>query len=463
MNKQLKYYLQLLVITMDFFLLNSSYFITINVVHNSISPNFDNPFVQLILALNIFWIILTFFLGAYAERMIIDFESFTKRTVQIYFFWIISILFYLVFLRDTYFSRIFLIIIITNFGLGLFLSRFFYFGLKHYFKFKNHFVNRVLILGFNETANKLAHYFEEEGINTQLLGFIEDKKNIRELSHYPIIADLKKTIEVAKRLEVQEIFSTITPEQNNFIYSLMLEAEKECMRFKVVPNLSIFLSKPVVIDYIRDLPILSLRSEPLDDVGNRFKKRIIDIVVSLFAIVFFLSWMIPIFGLLILLESNGPIFFAQLRTGRNNKAFFCLKFRTMKVNVDSDSKQATKNDSRVTRLGLIMRKTSLDEFPQFINVLKGEMSIVGPRPHMLKHTDDFSKIVEHYMTRQFLKPGITGWAQINSFRGEITNQEQIKMRVASDLWYLENWNIWLDLRILFLTIYHVFKGDKNAY
>jgi putative colanic acid biosynthesis UDP-glucose lipid carrier transferase len=243
----------------------------------------------------------------------------------------------------------------------------------------------------------------------------------------------------------------------------MSDAERECIRFKVVPNLAYFFSKPVIVDYIRDLPILSLRSEPLEDVGNRLKKRILDVTVSFLVCIFILSWLIPILGLLIIIESRGPIFFSQKRTGKNGQEFNCLKFRSMKPNKDSDTKQATKGDMRVTRIGRFIRKTSLDEFPQFLNVLKGEMSLVGPRPHMVKHTTDYSKIVDQYMIRHFLKPGITGWAQINGFRGEITDPKQIKMRVTNDLWYLENWNIWLDLRIMFLTVYNVFKGEKNAY
>ena len=135
----------------------------------------------------------------------------------------------------------------------------------------------------------------------------------------------------------------------------------------------------------------------------------------------------------------------------------------MRPNKDADVKQATANDSRVTAIGRFIRKTSIDEFPQFINVFMGSMSLVGPRPHMLKHTNDYSKIVDEYMVRQFLKPGITGWAQINGYRGEITNPEQIKMRVDKDLWYLENWSLWLDIQILFLTIYYVIRGDKNAF
>ena len=135
----------------------------------------------------------------------------------------------------------------------------------------------------------------------------------------------------------------------------------------------------------------------------------------------------------------------------------------MRFNNNADLKQATKNDTRITTIGKFIRKTSLDEFPQFINVFRGEMSLIGPRPHMVKHTSDYSKVVDDYMVRQFIKPGITGWAQINGYRGEITNPEQIKMRVNKDLWYLENWTLWLDIQILFLTVYYVLKGDKNVY
>ncbi|MEO6838577.1 MAG: sugar transferase, partial [Ginsengibacter sp.] len=191
--------------------------------------------------------------------------------------------------------------------------------------------------------------------------------------------------------------------------------------------------------------------------------RVLDLIVSLLVTIFFLSWLIPIIGLIILLESGRPIFFKQLRTGKNKKPFYCRKFRSMKSNKDADMKQATKHDSRITNFGKFLRKSSIDEFPQFINVLRGEMSLVGPRPHMLKHTTDYSNIVDDYMVRQFIKPGITGWAQINGYRGEITNPEQIKMRVNKDLWYLENWTLWLDLKILFLTVYYIFKGDKKAY
>ena len=206
-----------------------------------------------------------------------------------------------------------------------------------------------------------------------------------------------------------------------------------------------------------------LRGEPLEDIGNRIKKRVLDVIISVFVVVFILSWMIPIIGLLIYLESPGPIFFSQWRSGKNNRSFNLLKFRSMKINNVADQVQATKNDPRFTRIGKFLRKTSLDEFPQFLNVLKGEMSVVGPRPHMLKHTQDFSKIVNHYMVRQLLKPGISGWAQVNGYRGEIDGNEQIIGRVECDIWYSENWSLWLDVRIMFLTIYKILIPEKYAY
>ena len=399
----------------------------------------------------------------YSEKIILSFEYFTKRTILVYLLWIIFIMFYLFFSRELEISRLFIVSTIGSFGVGLLINRFIYLGLNGYLKKSNYLIKKVLILGYNETAKKLAKYFEEDSLNTQLIGYIENEENIHELSNYPILAEINDTLKVAKESNVNEIFSTITPEQNKDIYNLMYQSEKECIRFKIVPNLSVFITREVHIEYFGQLPILSLRSEPLDDVGNRIKKRVLDIIVSLFVLVFILSWLVPVLGILIFIESGFPIFFKQLRTGKDKKPFYCLKFRSMKSNKDAHSKQATQNDERITKIGKLIRKTSLDEFPQFINVLRGEMSLVGPRPHMVKHTSDYSKLVDDYMVRQFIKPGITGWAQINGYRGEITNPEQIESRVNKDLWYLENWTLWLDIQILFLTLYQMFKGDKNAY
>lgn len=463
MNEQFKRYLQITLALLDLSMLNVAYFLCqILLVKNSQSYN-ASSYNHYWFISNSLWIFLSFLLRTYTYKVILSFEVFTKRTIQVYLLWVISIMFYLYFSRELNISRLFIVFTLGIFCICLLVNRFIYLGLNKYFKNSGYLINKVLILGYNETAKKLARYFEEDRLNTQLVGYIENEENIYELSHYPILASIQDTLKIARDLNIQEIFSTITPEQNKEVYNLMYQSEKECIRFKIVPNLSIFITREVHIEYFGELPIISLRSEPLDDVGNRIKKRSLDIVVSSIVIIFILSWLIPILGILILLESKGPIFFKQLRTGKDKKTFYCFKFRSMRSNKEANTKQATQNDKRVTKIGRFIRKTSLDEFPQFINVFRGEMSIVGPRPHMVKHTSDYSMVVDDYMVRQFIKPGITGWAQIHGYRGEITNPEQIQMRVNKDLWYLENWTLWLDIQIIFLTMYYVFKGDKNAF
>ncbi|WP_224746150.1 sugar transferase [Mucilaginibacter glaciei] len=194
---------------------------------------------------------------------------------------------------------------------------------------------------------------------------------------------------------------------------------------------------------------------------NRTLKRLLDILLSLAVIIFVLSWLLPLLVIIIKMESAGPGIFKQERSGRNNKPFWCYKFRSMRVN--NSNAQAIKGDFRTTRMGAFMRRTSIDELPQFFNVLFGEMSIVGPRPHMLKHTEEYSLTVDQYMDRHFLRPGITGWAQVNGYRGEIRDHEQIIRRTEYDIWYIENWTITGDIRIIINTIVSVVKGDENAY
>jgi putative colanic acid biosynthesis UDP-glucose lipid carrier transferase len=345
----------------------------------------------------------------------------------------------------------------------LFLSRILFYYSRKYFAQNDDLITKVAIIGYNDTARKLADYLEDDLINTRLVGYFANNYSVTELTNYPILSDLSAAIQTASTHQVQEIYSTISPEDDKEIYKLMLESEKSCIRFKFVPSLNAFYKKPFHTQFYNDLPILSPFPDPLDDPGNRFKKRVFDLTVAFFVIIFILSWLLPLLSVLIYLESGGPIFFLQKRTGKSDKPFNCFKFRTMFLNPDKEHVQAKKHDIRVTKIGSILRKTSLDEFPQFINVLFGQMSVVGPRPHMISHTQEFSQLVDHYMVRQLLKPGITGWAQVNGYRGEITHPDQLKMRVSKDLWYLENWSVWLDFRIIVLTATGLFKEDKHAY
>lgn len=335
--------------------------------------------------------------------------------------------------------------------------------LQQYLWNKDHLTSKVIIIGYNTLSKKLAHYLEEEGINKKVVGFCEEYENIHELSNYPVLSQISETIETCKKLGVTEIYSTIAPEHNQILYKLMQVADQNCIRFKIVPDLGLFFNKQMHINYLKGMPVISARNEPLEALPNRITKRLFDILISSLAIACILSWMVPLTALLIWIESRGPVFFAQERTGRNNKNFKCLKFRSMRVNRNSDTAQATKDDPRITSMGKFLRRTNLDEFPQFLNVFRGHMSIVGPRPHMLKHTDEYSQLIGQYMVRQFLKPGITGWAQVNGLRGETRDISQMQRRVEHDLWYLENWSLLFDLRIIFKTIFNTFKGEENAY
>ncbi|MES1216422.1 MAG: undecaprenyl-phosphate glucose phosphotransferase [Bacteroidota bacterium] len=463
MNRRFLQFLQLTLAGLDFLILNLIYILLRIIFSDRISPEDAMSYFLYWATLNICWILLSWLGKVYSDTNILTFELFTKQTMRIYVVWVLCIFFYLFLSHKLSLSRLFVTITCLAFGVGLLLNRFAYIGIRGYFRNSDNFGKKILILGYNDVAKKLAGYLEQEGINMKILGFAEDFEKVTELSNYPILSNINDSLEISKKLQVNEIFSTITPEQDNNIYSLMREAEIECIRFRIVPDLTSFIRRPVHIDYLRDIPIISLRSEPLDDVANRINKRTTDIVISVLVIVFILSWLIPILSLLILLDSRGPVFFIQQRTGKDNKPFGCIKFRSMRVNSDANAKQATRNDSRITRMGRFLRRSNLDEFPQFFNVLLGQMSVVGPRPHMLKHTDDYSKIINQYMVRQFLKPGITGWAQVNGYRGETKVLQQMKGRIEYDLWYMENWSVWLDIKIIFLTTYNIFRGDENAF
>jgi putative colanic acid biosynthesis UDP-glucose lipid carrier transferase len=382
--------------------------------------------------------------------------------MQAFAYFLGIVLLYLVFFKSDL-SRLFIVSVLVSFAVSLIINRFLHLALNYFFQTKDHIVRKIMILGYNDRAKKLATYLEQVPVKTEIVGFCEEEENVHELSHYPIISGLRNVIETSRQYNVTEIFSTISPEQQTSIYSLMNEADQACIRFRIIPDLNQFIRKPVHIDYLNDLPVLSLRKEPLDDVGNRIKKRLYDIIISSLVILLILSWLVPIISLLIWLESRGPIFFIQQRSGKNGKTFNCIKFRSMRVNKDADKMQATKNDARITRMGAFMRKTNIDELPQFFNVLMSDMSVVGPRPHMLKHTDDYSKLIKQYMIRHFLKPGITGWAQINGYRGETRTVKDMNDRVQYDLWYLENWSLWLDTRVILLTAFNMVKGEKNAY
>jgi Undecaprenyl-phosphate glucose phosphotransferase len=318
----------------------------------------------------------------------------------------------------------------------------------------------VAILGMNNGGLKLGNYLNQQN-SLNFVGFLDSNApKYHSLGQKKLSA--KDYLKAAAESGVEEVFVSVNTEQINDLSGLIEEGEKNCIRLKFVPDLSA-LNSNLKVDTMGSFTILSPGKDALEKVHNRFKKRLFDILFSSFVLIFIFSWLYPLLAIIIKLQSSGPVIFAQLRTGRNNKPFWCYKFRSMRVNSESDTRQAQKNDDRITPIGRFMRRTSLDEFPQFFNVLLGYMSVIGPRPHMLSHTDEYRYVIEKYMSRQFLKPGISGWAQVNGYRGETKENHLMQKRVQYDLWYKENWTAMLDVKITFLTVIGILKGDKNTF
>ncbi|WP_100613709.1 undecaprenyl-phosphate glucose phosphotransferase [Confluentibacter citreus] len=263
--------------------------------------------------------------------------------------------------------------------------------------------------------------------------------------------------------DIDEIYFSVAELSNKQINKLIDFADNNLRELKFIPDNKDIFSKKLKYEYYDYIPILSLRAIPLQEPINKFVKRLFDILLSSFIIIFVLSWLTPILAILIKLESRGPVFFKQTRNGFSYKEFDCYKFRSMTPNNDAHLSQAKKGDQRITKIGKFIRKTSIDELPQFFNVLFGEMSVVGPRPHMVIHTNMYALKVDKFMVRHFVKPGITGLAQISGFRGEIEADKDIIGRVKYDIFYIENWSLLLDLKIIIQTLVNALKGEKKAY
>ncbi|MBQ8047184.1 MAG: undecaprenyl-phosphate glucose phosphotransferase [Prevotella sp.] len=278
-----------------------------------------------------------------------------------------------------------------------------------------------------------------------------------------IMDDVMKTTPMSRQVPtVDEIFCCLSHDESDEVVRIMRYCDKNIIHFFYVPRKFGNFRLNLQPEQFGNMSIFTNHREPLTVLGNRFVKRLFDIVFSLLVCLCLLPF-IPFIALIIKLQSPGPVFFKQARTGLNGKTFMCYKFRSMHINEDADLSQATLDDPRKFPFGRLMRKTNLDEFPQFYNVLKGDMSIVGPRPHMLYHTEIYSELINKYMVRHFCRPGITGWAQVCGYRGETKELWQMEERVNHDIWYIENWTFWLDLRIISMTALTVLFPDKKAY
>jgi putative colanic acid biosynthesis UDP-glucose lipid carrier transferase len=366
---------------------------------------------------------------------------------------------YFPFAKESIFSgRAIAVFMVTAFTIIIVVKFMWFYYLKKYRIVTGSNFRTAVIVGYTPEAVNLRDVFTNRNdYGYRFKAFFSDKKTNANIAGR--IADLKPYV-LANNID--EIYCSLSEISNEQLRDLVEFAEDNNKAIKFIPDTREILAKNLKIDYYEMFPVLSMRKTMLHDPVTQVFKRMFDIVFSLFVIVFFLSWITPILALLIKLESRGPVFFRQGRPGIDEKEFFCYKFRSMRMNKTTEQ-EASKNDPRVTRVGRFLRKTSIDEMPQFFNVLLGDMSVVGPRPHLWSQNKIYGSRIKRYMVRHYVKPGITGLAQVKGYRGEIEADEDMVNRIKFDVFYIENWSMVLDLKIILQTIINIFRGEEKAY
>ncbi len=462
-NKKRGYLIQWLIGVGDLIILNLLFFAIYYgldyIYTTAITPNLR----QVVLLLNFCYFFALYFVPIQLHLSVVFIDKIVQRAILLITFFIFLFGTCLIFLNIGDVLATFLIVYYACAVVVFSLWRVFVRIILKMYRRKGYNFKQIIIVGAGKNGMELYRVMNEDlSYGFIINGFFDDNTALKDvLPNY-----LGKTDEVSeyiKHHDIDEIYCTLPGTQDDKMLQLLNLAEKNMIRFYIVPEFYRKVKKSLVMEMMESIPLLTVRNEPLQSAYNRAIKRGFDIVFSIVVLLTIFPIMYVVLGILIKMTSRGPVLFKQKRTGIYGHEFECFKFRTMKVNKEADVRQAAKDDPRKTRLGDFLRRTNLDEFPQFINVLKGDMSVVGPRPHMLKHTEQYSALIDKYMVRHLVKPGVTGWAQVTGYRGETKTLEQMEGRVKRDVWYIENWSFVLDLKIIVVTILNMFRGERNAY
>lgn len=459
-------YFKLAFVAWDIILLNVAVLLYFKLWFN----NFDRLELKevrtVLLLFNLLWVILLLYKDTFRTVRIERIEAILLRTFKKIFLHGAIIISFVGFLEYTQISQVRLVYFYMLFFVFLFVSRVISMKVLKFIRSQGYNFKNVVIIGANDTGAKMQKTLSKDlTFGYRVLGFFDDTETEPlDSIATPILGRLEAVEAYISTEKVDEMYIALHIDNIKIINQLTELCERYMVRIKFIPDFQLYTkSRKVEISFYGNTPVLMLRREPLELTVNRLLKKTFDLCFSILVIVLLFPWLFPILMILIKLDSPGPIFFRQERSGRDNRAFSCLKFRTMRLNASANTQQATVGDRRVTKLGAFLRKTNLDELPQFFNVLYGNMSVVGPRPHMLAHTQQYSELINNYLVRHYAKPGISGWAQVNGYRGETKELSDMKDRVEYDIWYIENWSLMLDLKIIFRTIFNVFQGEKNAY
>jgi putative colanic acid biosysnthesis UDP-glucose lipid carrier transferase len=422
--------------------------------------NFPIPLPFLIFYQIVSWCILAYFTGFYeVYRFTKPVEIMAMLFRQLFLFSLLVVALFSLTREIIVSFRLLLFFLTTAFILVAIFKSLLYNYLKKYRTVLGGNYRNTMIIGYTESAINLKNLFQtrpDYGYHFQ--GFFSDKVKNQDVKG--TISEIQDYVLVNK---IDEIYCALKELSNEQLKKLIDFADIYNITIKFIPESNEIYAKNLRIDYYEFFPVLSIKKTPLDELLNKFLKRAFDISFSFLVIVFVLSWLIPIVAILIKLESKGPVFFIQKRNGLDFKEFDCYKFRSMAVGASIDPVKM--GDERVTKMGEFIRKTNIDELPQCFNVLIGNMSIVGPRPHAPIYNEMYNQQakIDKYMMRHLIKPGITGLAQVKGYRGEVIVDNDIINRVKLDLFYIENWSLFLDLKIIFSTIINVFKGQEKAY
>lgn len=405
--------------------------------------------------ITLMWIIISFKNEFYVIFRFTKVTYILKLLFRQFIFFFLILYAFIGFFKQPNISRFYLGVFFLTVFLSIFTLKFLnYYLLMQYRKKVKGSLRDIVVIGKNRMTDQLINMFEKHGEYGYHV--------IKQFSPKSKDFDLKESLSFIKKAGIDEIYCSVKELSNSDIGRYVQYADNNLIKLKFIPDNREIFTKNLKLDYYEYFPVLSLREIPLDDSLNRLSKRVFDFIFSSLIIVFLLSWLMPIIGILIKLDSKGPIYFKQNRPGFKEEGFGCYKFRTMAINNETE-KSATRNDPRVTRVGAFLRRTSIDELPQFINVLFGQMSVVGPRPHLWRQNMEYNTTIQKYMLRHYVKPGITGLAQAKGYRGEIERNEDIVNRTRYDFFYIENWSMLLDLKIIFQTFINILKGEDKAY
>jgi len=448
----------------DFILINLAFIIAVQ-LSNPAELNLEKSYPYLLYVIvNFVWLFYTSSIGYYQEFLIRPFPIQLYNIIKLVIVITVTCILFLFVITQHIYTRYFIFLLFFMILTALTVRTIIFKGVLRAVRNKGKSIRNLLIIGSNEVGERFREVITKNPeYGHRFVGFVNNTPGKYVIGSF---SDLDRLI---VKENIEDVVIALHEKSDEKLDELISVCNRNAVKIHLIPDFFKFLSTRFQLSTVSNLPVITIRDEPLNEALRRLVKRAFDLFFSFLIIVFILSWFLPLVSLLIKIDSSGSAFFIQERFGMRKKPFKCYKFRTLYINRKNqmEFEPITKADPRVTRIGKLLRKTNLDELPQFINVFLGDMSVVGPRPHPIGVERVYEKVFEEIKMRYNVRPGVTGWAQINGLRGEVSDETENKIRILEkmkyDLWYIENWSIKLDVQIILLTIWHMIKGDTKGF